>query len=71
MTFISKFDPALVKRDAPFISEDFNLKGLKKAVSRRASQELYEGAFVNLGYVMADGVPSSPNKRTLRINWSS
>ena len=57
MTFISKYDPSLVKRDVPFTSEDLNLEGLKKVVSRRASRELFEGAFVNLGYGMADGVP--------------
>ncbi len=57
MTFISKFDPALVKRDAPFENDELQLEGVKKIVSRRAARELQRGAFVNLGYGMADGVP--------------
>ena len=56
MTFISKFDRALVKRDEPYTDDEL-LEGLKRIVSRRAAMELYEGAFVNLGYGMSDGVP--------------
>ncbi|QLE02451.1 malonate decarboxylase subunit alpha [Galbibacter sp. BG1] len=57
MTFISNFEPALVKRDASYVTEELNLQGLKRIVSRRAALELYKGAFVNLGYGMSDGVP--------------
>ena len=57
MTFLSPFDPALVKRDVPFQSDELSLGGVKNLVSRRAAMELYRGAFVNLGYGMSDGVP--------------
>lgn len=57
MTFISSFDPSLVKRDVPFSQEELNLEGLSRIVSRRAAMELRKGAFVNLGYGMSDGVP--------------
>ena len=57
MTFISKFDPALVQRDASYQNDELELSGLKRIVNRRAAQELYAGAFVNLGYGMSDGVP--------------
>jgi propionate CoA-transferase len=57
MTFISGFEPSLVKRDVPFNSDKLDLKGVKRLVSRRAALELYKGAFVNLGYGMSDGVP--------------
>lgn len=57
MTFISKFDPSLVKRDVPFSPDELELKGIKRLVSRRAAMELHNGAFVNLGYGMSDGVP--------------
>ncbi|MFY0654962.1 MAG: acyl CoA:acetate/3-ketoacid CoA transferase [Cyclobacteriaceae bacterium] len=57
MTFLSKFDPALVKRDFEYVAEELKLEGLKRVVSRRAAKELYKGAFVNLGYGMSDGVP--------------
>ena len=51
------FDPALVKRDVEYRSDDLSLEGIKRLVSRRAAQELTRGAFVNLGYGMSDGVP--------------
>ena len=57
MTFLSKFDPALVKRNVAYESEELNLEGIKRIVSRRASTELRKGKFVNLGYGMSDGVP--------------
>ena len=57
MTFLSAFDPALVKRNAPYQNDELQLTGLKRIVNRRAAQELYAGAFVNLGYGMSDGVP--------------
>jgi len=57
MTFLSPFDPALVKRDVEYRSDDLSLEGIKRLVSRRAAQELTRGAFVNLGYGMSDGVP--------------
>jgi propionate CoA-transferase len=57
MTFLSTFDPALVKRDVPFETDELRLDGIKRLVSRRASLELRKNAFVNLGYGMSDGVP--------------
>ena len=57
MTFLSAFDPSLVKRDHPFEAEELKLEGIKRVVSRRASLELRKGNFVNLGYGMSDGVP--------------
>ncbi len=57
MTFQTSFDPALVKRDVPYESEELRLEGVKRLVSRRAALELQPGAFINLGYGMSDGVP--------------
>ncbi|MEE4166087.1 MAG: hypothetical protein V2I35_08815, partial [Desulfocapsaceae bacterium] len=57
MTFQTPFDPALVKRDVPFESEELRLEGVKRLVNRRAALELQPGAFINLGYGMSDGVP--------------
>jgi propionate CoA-transferase len=57
MTFLSPFDPALVKRDVPFESDELIMQGVKNLVSRRAALELRKGAYVNLGYGMSDGVP--------------
>lgn len=57
MTFISTFDKALVDRKEQYTSDDLNLTGLKRIIMRRASLELKENMFVNLGYGMSDGVP--------------
>lgn len=57
MTFISKFDPSLVKRDVPFNQDELHLEGIKRLINRRAAIELKKGEFVNLGYGMSDGVP--------------
>ncbi len=57
MTFLSPYDPALVKRDVPYESDELLLDEVKNLVSRRAAMELRRGAFVNLGYGMSDGVP--------------
>ena len=57
MTFLSPYEPALVKRDVPYTSDTLSLDGIKNLVSRRAAMELRRGAFVNLGYGMSDGVP--------------
>lgn len=57
MTFISKFDPSLVKRDIPFNQDELKLEGIKRVINRRAAMELKKGEFVNLGYGMSDGVP--------------
>lgn len=57
MTFISGFDPSLVKRDVPFSPDELTLNGVKRLINRRAAIELKKGAFVNLGYGMSDGVP--------------
>ena len=57
MTFISPFDPSLVKRDVPYNPDELNLEGIKRIISRRAAMELKKGCFVNIGYGMSDGVP--------------
>jgi len=57
MTFLSPFDPALVKRDVAYESDELALEGIKRLVSRRAALELKKGSYVNLGYGMSDGVP--------------
>ncbi|MDB4584323.1 hypothetical protein N9164_14315, partial [Draconibacterium sp.] len=57
MTFLSGFDPALVKRDVPFNPDELKLSGIKRIITRRAAMELRKNAFVNLGYGMSDGVP--------------
>lgn len=57
MTFLSKFEPSLVKRNSPHEEDELQLEGLKRIVSRRAAMELEKGKFVNLGYGMSDGVP--------------
>lgn len=57
MTFLTAFDPALVKRDVAYEAEELRLEGVKRVVSRRAALELRPGIYVNLGYGMSDGVP--------------
>lgn len=57
MTFLSPFNPALVKRDVGYEKDELKLDGIKRIVSRRAAMELFKGAYVNLGYGMSDGVP--------------
>ncbi|MGI9537852.1 MAG: acyl CoA:acetate/3-ketoacid CoA transferase [Desulfocapsaceae bacterium] len=57
MTFLTAFDPALVKRDVDYEAEELRLEGVKRVVSRRAALELRPGIYVNLGYGMSDGVP--------------
>ncbi len=57
MTFLTAFDPALVKRDVPYEAEELKLEGVKRLVSRRAALELRPGIYVNLGYGLSDGVP--------------
>ena len=57
MTFISKFDPSLVKRDIPFNPDELKLEGIKRVINRRTAMELKKGEFANLGYGMSDGVP--------------
>ncbi|HEC45070.1 MAG TPA: acyl CoA:acetate/3-ketoacid CoA transferase [Bacteroides sp.] len=57
MTFLSGFDPALVRRDVDYESDELKLEGIKRLVSRRAALEIKKGDYVNLGYGMSDGVP--------------
>jgi len=57
MTYLSPFDPSLVKRVLPFNYEESKLKGIKRIITRRASIEIKKGYFVNIGYGMSDGVP--------------
>lgn len=57
MTFLTAFDPALVKRDVEYEAEELKLEGMKRVVSRRAALELRPDIYVNLGYGMSDGVP--------------
>lgn len=57
MTYISPFDPTLVKREKPFYYDAENPEGIKRIITRRASLELKKGQFVNVGYGMSDGVP--------------
>jgi propionate CoA-transferase len=57
MTFLTPYDPALIRRDASFRDENLFPEGLAQVVAKRAAGELYPGPFVNLGYGMSDGVP--------------
>lgn len=57
MTFISRFDPSLVKRDFPYNPDELSLSGIKRIISRRAAMEFKKGYFVNIGYGLSDGVP--------------
>ena len=65
MTFISGYDPSLVKRDVPSNDKELELEGIKRLISRRAAMELSKGAFVNLGYGMSDGVPIVAKQETI------
>jgi propionate CoA-transferase len=57
MTYLSPFDPSLVKRVLPFNYGESKLEGIKRIITRRASIEIKKGYFVNIGYGMSDGVP--------------
>lgn len=57
MTFISRFDLSLVKRDVPYNPDELALEGIKRVINRRAALELKKGYFVNIGYGMSDGIP--------------
>ncbi|MDX2430755.1 MAG: CoA-transferase [Bacteroides sp.] len=57
MTFLTDYNEALVRKDAPFEEGDLVLEGAKRLIARRAALELKKGYKVNLGYGMPDGVP--------------
>jgi len=57
MTFFSRFDPSLVKRNIPYNPDELTFDGIKRIISRRAALELKKGYFVNIGYGISDGVP--------------
>ncbi|UCF37153.1 MAG: acyl CoA:acetate/3-ketoacid CoA transferase [Acidobacteriota bacterium] len=57
MTFLSPWEPALIRRDADFEPESLTLTGIPRTVAKRAAEELSPGDFVNVGFGMADGVP--------------
>jgi propionate CoA-transferase len=70
MTFISAFDPSLVKRDHPFKQEELSLEGIKMVISQRAAKELKKGNFVNLGYGMSDGVPIVAQQQKIEADFT-
>jgi propionate CoA-transferase len=57
MTYLTSYDDSLITRDHPFNMDELSLNGIKKIVARRAIMEIPKGAFVNLGYGLADGIP--------------
>jgi len=57
MTFLSDYEPALVKRNVSYIDSESIHEDAKKVIAKRGAMELFPGAFVNLGYGMPDGVP--------------
>lgn len=62
MTFISAYDSSLIKRNIPLRKDTLNMKGIQNIIIRRASLELFKGAFVNVGYGMPDGIPVIANQ---------
>lgn len=57
MTFITKHDPSFIDRMAAYEKDLLVLEGLKNIIVRRASLEIRENHYVNLGYGIADGIP--------------
>jgi propionate CoA-transferase len=57
MTFLTPYEPALISRIAPYEAVEAGFDDISRVIARRAALELFDGAFVNLGFGMPDGVP--------------
>lgn len=58
MTFLTDYEQAFIDRESIYFTDTLKLEGIKRTIARRAAMELPKKGFVNLGYGMADGIPT-------------